>query len=149
MFIVFLLSSAVMFFLNCMLNILKYDVKKCFLKLMSRLLHSTIHKVMWYFWVFTVNPLSLLWSIFFSQENFVLFGLLISCLLLSQSASILLVNETCCGVFLKITSPFWIILSVSLDEPNSIDWSLKSWFEFSWNNFYFIVVKEFWYGKKR
>ena len=28
--------------------------------------------------------------------------------------------------FLKITSPSWIILSISLDELNSIDWLLKS-----------------------
>ena len=29
--------------------------------------------------------------------------------------------------FLKITSPSWIILSISLDERNSIDWLLKNW----------------------
>ena len=59
--------------------------KKYFVKLMSRLLHSMIHQVMWYFWVFIVNPLSPLWS-FFSQENCVCFYLLVSCLSLSQSA---------------------------------------------------------------
>ena len=40
----FLLSSAVMFFLHWMLNILR--LKKYFVKLMSRLFHSTIHQVM-------------------------------------------------------------------------------------------------------
>ena len=49
------------------------------------LLHSKIHEVMWCFWVFIVNPFSLFWS-FSSQENVVSFGLLVSCLLLSQAA---------------------------------------------------------------
>ena len=62
----FLLSSTVMFFLHCVLNV--WGMKKYFVKLMSRLLHSTIHQVMWYFWVFIVNPFSLLWSIFFSRK---------------------------------------------------------------------------------
>ena len=73
------------------LNAKYFDMKKYFLKLMSRLLHSTIHQVMWYFWVFIVNLFSLLWS-FFSQENCASFDLLGSCLSLSQSAEILTVN---------------------------------------------------------
>ena len=36
--------------------------------LWNRLLHSTIHQVMWYFWVFIGNPFSILWSIFFSGK---------------------------------------------------------------------------------
>ena len=40
----------------------------------------------WYLWVFIMNPFSLLWSIFVSQENCRSFGLLVSCLSLSQSA---------------------------------------------------------------
>ena len=73
-FILFLLSSTVMFFLRCMLNILIYEY---FVKLMSRLLYSTIHQVMWYFWVFIVDPFSLLWSIFFLNKTvmFPLFSL--------------------------------------------------------------------------
>ena len=63
----FLLSSTVMFFLHCVLNV--WGMKKYFVKLMSRLLHSTIHQVMWYFWVFIVNPFSLLWSIFFLKKT--------------------------------------------------------------------------------
>ena len=54
----FLLFSTVMFFLRCMLNIIRYEQK--FVKLMSQLLHSTIHQVVWYFWVFIVNPFYLL-----------------------------------------------------------------------------------------
>ena len=43
------------------------------------------------------------------------------------------------GFFLKITSPSWI-LSVSLDELNSVDcWRADH--KFSWNNFDFIDVK--------
>ena len=49
---------------------------------------------------------------------------------------------------MKITSPSWIIYSFLLDELNSIDWLLKANDKFFWNNFYFILVKEFWYGKK-
>ena len=78
-----LLSSTVTFFLHCMLNILKNIFsKKCFVKLMIRLLHSTIHQVMCYFWVFILNPFSGGYS---SEENCVSFGLLVSDLSLSQS----------------------------------------------------------------
>ena len=63
----FLLSSTVMFFLHCVLNV--WGMKKYFVKLMSRLLHSTIHQVMRYFWVFIVNPFFLLWSIFFLKKT--------------------------------------------------------------------------------
>ena len=65
-FILFLLSWTVMFFLHCIPNILRYEKK--IVKLMSRLLHSTFSQVMWYFWVFIVSPFSLLWSIFFLKE---------------------------------------------------------------------------------
>ena len=43
--------------------------KNILLKWMSRLLYSTIHQVMWYFWVFIVNPFSLLWTIFFLNKT--------------------------------------------------------------------------------
>ena len=120
-------------------------MKKYFMKLISRLLHSRINQVMWYFCVFIVNPFCLLWSIFFSRE-----------LHFPWSPFVLLIAEWICldtsgeptvGFFLKITSPSWIILSISLEELNSIDcWRADD--KFSWNNFYFVVVKEFWYGKK-
>ena len=94
---------------------------------MSWLLYSRIYQVMWYFWVFIVNPFPVLWSLFFPpQKNCVSFGLLVSCLSLSQSAKMKYGKPTV-GVFLKITSLSWMILSVSLDELNSIDWLLKSW----------------------
>ena len=46
-FIIFLLPSTVMFFMHCMLNILRYEKKKKIVTLMNRLLHSTIDQVMW------------------------------------------------------------------------------------------------------
>ena len=98
--------------------------KKYFVKLMTRLLHSTIHEVMWYFWVFIVNLFSLLWSIF-SQENCFLWS---PCLLLiAESISLDTSVKPTVVFFLKITSPSWIILSNSLDQLNSIQWLLKSW----------------------
>ena len=75
-----LLFSSVLFFLHWMLNILRYE--KNFVKLISQLLQSTIHQVMWYLCVFIVNPFSLFWSIFFSRK-LCSFALLFSCLSLS------------------------------------------------------------------
>ena len=46
-----------------------FDIKKSFVKLISRLLHSTINQVMWYFWVFIVNQFPLLWSVFFLKKT--------------------------------------------------------------------------------
>ena len=117
----FLLSLFVMFFLHCMLNILSY--KKHFVKLMSRLLQSTIHRVMWHFWVFIVNPFFLLWSIFFLKNT--VFPLVT--LTLAESINLGTSGKPTMGIFLKIASPSWIIFSVSLDELNLIDWLLKSW----------------------
>ena len=110
-------------------------MKKYFVKLMSRLLHSTIHQVMWYFWVFIVNPFSLLWSIFFSRKLCFLWS---PCLLLiAESISLDTSGKPTVGFFLKITSPSWIILSISIDELNSINWLLKSWW-WIFLKFYFI-----------
>ena len=67
-------------------------MKKYFVKLMSRLLHSAIHQVMCHFWVFIVKGFS--WK----SVGFTV------------------------GFFLKITSLSWLILSISLDELNSINW---------------------------
>ena len=52
----------------CIACLTLWDMKKYFVKLMSRLLHSTIHQVMWYFWVFIVNPFSILWSFCCSRK---------------------------------------------------------------------------------
>ena len=43
--------------------------KIIFVKLASRLFHSTIHQVMWCFWVFIVNPWSLLCCIYFLKKT--------------------------------------------------------------------------------
>ena len=75
-----------------------WDMKKCFMKLMSRLLHSTIHQVMWYFWLFIVNPFSLLWSFFFLKKTF----LWSTCLLLiAESISLDISGKTTVGFFLE------------------------------------------------
>ena len=82
---------------------------------MSRLLPSANHQVLWYFWVFIVNTrkLCFLWS---------------PCLLLiAELISLDTSGKPTVGFFLKITSPSWIILPISLDKRNSIDWLLKSW----------------------
>ena len=41
-----------------------WDMKKYFVKLMSWLLLSAIHQVMWYLWMCIVKPFCLLWNIF-------------------------------------------------------------------------------------
>ena len=121
-------------------------MNKYFVKLMSRLLHCTIHQVMWYFWVFIVNRFSMLWSIFFSRKLCFLWS---PCLLLiAESISLDTSGKPTVGFFLKITSPSWITLSISLDELNLIDWLLKSWWWIFLKQFLFYCVKEFWYGKK-
>ena len=66
-FILFLLSSTVVFFLHCILNLLRYEKLWNVVKLMSRFLRSTIHQVMWFFWMFIVNAFYLLWSIFLKK----------------------------------------------------------------------------------
>ena len=102
-FIFFLLSSTVTLFLHCMLNVLRYEKI-----LPSRLLHSTIHQVMWYFWVFIVNPFFLLCSIFFSRKLYFLWS---PCLLLIANLFNLDTScKTTVEFFLKITSPSWIII---------------------------------------
>ena len=96
--------------------------KKYFVKLMSRLLHSAIHQVMWYFWVFIVNPFSLLQSIFFSVK---LCFLRSPCLLLiAVSISLDTSGKPTVRFFLKISASSWIIFSISL---NLSVWLLKRW----------------------
>ena len=111
----FLLSSTAMFFLHCMLNILRYE--KYFVNLVSGLLHSTIHQVMWYFWVLIMNPSSLWWSIFFSRK--LCFPWSPYLLLIAESISLDTSGKPTMGFLLKITSPFWIILSIWLAKLSS------------------------------
>ena len=69
-------------------------------------------------------------------------------LLIAESISLNTSGKPTVGFFLKISSSPRIILSISINELNSSDWLLKRYNEFSWDNFYFIVVKEFLYDKK-
>ena len=90
MFINFLLSSTVMLFLHQTLNILRYE--KIFCEIdesiasqqdpSSDVIFLGVHSE--FIFPFIEH--------FFSQENFVSFNILVSCLLLSQSAKIPLVN---------------------------------------------------------
>ena len=88
--------------------------------------YSTIHQVMSYFWVFIVNPVSLLWSIFlFLRKLCLLWSLYL--LLIAGSISIDTSGKPTMGFFLKITSSSWMILSISIDELNWIHWLFKDW----------------------
>ena len=69
-----------------------------------------------------VNPFSLLCSIFFLSRK--LCFLRSPCLLLiTESISL----DTSGKPTVGISSPSWIILSISLNELNSSDWLLKRW----------------------
>ena len=65
--------------------------------------------------------------LFFSRKLFFLWSLCL--LLITESISLDPSGKPTVGFFLKITSPSWIILSISLDELNSIDWLLRSWWK--------------------
>ena len=112
-------------------------MKKYFVKLMSRLLHSSIHQVMRYFWVFIVNQFFLFMEYFFFSRK--LFFLWSPCLLLIAESVILHTSvKPTVEFFLKITSPSLIIMSISLDELNSNNLTQLTDFsraddEFSWN----------------
>ena len=100
-------------------------MNKYFLNLMSRLLHSKIHQVMCYFWVFIVNLFYFLWSIFFSRKLCFLWSLYFT--LIVESVNLDTSSKPTLGFFLKIAFSSWIILLISLHDHNSIHWSLKSW----------------------
>ena len=125
-------------------------MKKNFVKLMSRLRHSTIHQVMWYFWVFIVNTFSLLWSFFcfcFSRKLYFRWS---HCLLLiAESISFDTSGKPTVGIFLKITFPSWIILSISLNELNSIDWLIVEEMMMNFLEIIFILLlwKNFYMAK--
>ena len=109
-------------------------MKKYFVKLMSRLLHSTIHQVMWYFWVFIVNPFSLLWSIFFSRKLCFFWS---PCLLLiAESISLDILVHLLWGFSWKCLLP---IEEYSQSHLMNLIQLIDSWRaddKFSWNNFY-------------
>ena len=88
-------------------------MKKYFVKLMSQLLYSMIHQVIhhisgcssWIYFPF--------YGFFFSKQLCFLWS---PCLLLIAESISLDSGKPSVGFFLKITSPSWIILSMSLDE---------------------------------
>ena len=91
--------------------------KKYFVKLMS-------HQVMRYFCVLIVNHFPFYGVLFFSRKLCFLWS---PCLLLiAEPINLDTSGKPTAGVFLKITSTSWIILSISLDELNSINWLLKN-----------------------
>ena len=120
-FILFLLSSIVMFFLHCMLNILRYQ------------------KHFWNWWVDCFiaqsikscdilgahsEPIFPFMQCFFSFQCF----LWSSCLLLiAESISLDTSGKLTVGFFLKISSSSCVILSISLNELNSSEWLLRRW----------------------
>ena len=108
-------------------------MKKYFVKLTSWLLYSTIHQVMWYFWVFTVDPFSLSLIIFFLRTLCFLWCPCI--LLIAESVSLDTSGKS------KITSSSWIILPISLAELNSTVDCWRGDDEFSWSSFLFYCFK--------
>ena len=127
-----------MFFLHYMLNILRYE--KIFYEIDEWIAsyHDPPSDVI--FWVIIVNLFSLLWSIFFLSRK--LCFLWSHCLLLiAESISIYISGKPTVGLFLKIASSSWIILSIWLDEVSLIDWLLKSW--------WWIFLKWLFYWCKR
>ena len=63
--------------------------------------------------------------------------------LIAESVSLDTTGKPTVGFFVTITSPSWIILPISLDDLIQLIDCWRADDEFSWNNFYFIVVKEF------
>ena len=88
-FILFLLSSTVMFFYP-MLNICRYEKIFCEIHESTLSWHNPSSDVI--FLGVHSESIFLFMEYFFSLENCVTFGLLVSCLWLSQSAQILLIN---------------------------------------------------------
>ena len=82
--------SIAMFFLHCMLNILRYEKIFCEIDESIASQHDPSSDVI-FLGVHSESIFPFM-EYFFSQENCVSFGLLVSCLSLSQSAQILLVN---------------------------------------------------------
>ena len=89
-FILFLLSSTVMFFLHYTLNSLRYGKIFCKIHESIALQHNPSSDVI-FLGVHSESIFPFM-EYFFSQEKCVSFGLLVSCLLLSQSVQILLVK---------------------------------------------------------
>ena len=109
------------------------------MKMMSRLLHSTIYQLMWCFWVFHSESIFPVMEYFFSRK---LCSLWSPCLLIiAESISLDTSRKLIVGFFLKITSPSWIILSISLDELNLVGWFSKTWWWIFLKKFLFYCCK--------
>ena len=99
------------------------------------------------FWVLTVNPFSLLWSIFFYSRK--LCFLRSPCLLLiTKSISLDTSDKPTARFFLKIFLSSWITLSMSLNELNSRDWLLKRWWWIFLKKFLFYCCKRIFIWQK-
>ena len=153
-FILFSLSSTVMFFLHCMVNMFRYEKMFCEIVKSIPLQHNpssdviflgvlseSIFPVMQYF----VSKESCV-----SLKNCVLWS---PCLLLiTELISLDISGKPTVEFFLKMIYPSWIILSISLNELNSVDWLMKSWWLIFLKLFLFYCCKrngkKSWYGKK-
>ena len=107
---------------------------------MSQLLYSMIHQVIHHISGYSSWIYFPFYGFFFSKQLCFLWSPWL--LLIAESIS-LDSGKPSVGFFLKITSPSWIILSMSLDELEEM---MMNFLEII-SNFYFIVVKEFWCGK--
>ena len=119
----FLLSLTVMLFLHCMLNILRYEKTFCEIDESIALWRDPSSDVI--FLGLHSESIFPFMEFFFSRKLCFLWS---PCLLLiAEAISLDTSGKPTVGFFLKITSLSWIILSIWLDEHNSIDWLLKSW----------------------
>ena len=102
-FILFLLSSTVMFLLHCMLNIFRYE--KIFCKTDECIASQPNPSSDVILWVLIVNPFSFLCSIFFLSRK--LCFLRSPCLLLiAESISLDTSGKPIVGFFLKVSSSY-------------------------------------------
>ena len=93
-------------------------MKKALVKLINWLLHSTIHQLVQYFWVFIVNSFSYFMEYFFFSKK--LFPLVSSPLSHHWVNQIRYFCETYCGVFLEKYLSYSMILWFSLDKLISL-----------------------------
>ena len=123
-FIIFLLSSIVMFFLHCMLKTLRYEKILCEILWVDCFIAQSIR------WCDILGVHSE--SIFPFMQYFFLFRKLcflrsLCLLLIAESISLDTSGKPTVGFFLKLSSSSWVILSISLDELNSSDCLLTWW----------------------
>ena len=111
-------------FLHCMVNVLRYE--KIFSKNDESIASNhdpSSDMIFPGFHSESISPFMEYFS-FWAKQCF----LWPPCLLLiAESISLDISGKPTVEFFLKITSPSWITLSISLDELNSVDWFLKSW----------------------